>query len=56
MWNTDLSKYGVFIVELICTSQGEEKLTPIVMWASICHGNQTPSNETQSGVKFILEI
>lgn len=46
----------MFIVELICTSQGEEKLTAIIMWASICHGNQTSSNETQSGVKFILEI
>lgn len=46
----------MFIVELICSSQGEEKLTPVIMRASICHGNQTSPNETQSGVKFILEI
>lgn len=54
--NTDFAKYGVLIVELVCSSQREEKLTPVIMRASICHGNQTSSNETQSGVKFILEI
>lgn len=50
-----LAEYGVFIVELICTSQGEEKLTAIIMRPSICHGDQTSPIEAQSGVKFILK-
>lgn len=51
-----LAKYGVFIVELICSSQGEEKLTSIIVWPSICHGNQTSSIEAQSSVEFILNV
>lgn len=50
-----LAEYGVFIVELICTSQREEKLTAVIMWASVRHGNQTSPIEAQSGVKFILK-
>lgn len=50
-----LAKYGMFIVEFICTSQGEKKLTAIVMWPCICHGNQTPPIEAQPRVKLILK-
>lgn len=51
-----LSKDGVLVVELICTSQGEEKLTAVIMWARVGHGNQTSAIEAQPGVKLILTV
>jgi len=53
---TYFAEYGVFVVELIGASQAEEKLTAVIMWAGICHGNQTSAVEAKSGVKFILKV
>lgn len=50
-----LAQYGVFIVELIRTSQGEEKLATVIIWPSIRHGNQSSPIKAQSGVKLILK-
>lgn len=52
----DLCKYGVFVVELVGASQGEEKLAAIIMRSGVCHGNQTSTVEAQPGVKLILRV
>lgn len=53
--DTDLSKDGVLIVKFICSTQSKEKLAAIIMWTSICHGNQSSPIKTQPRVKFILQ-
>lgn len=44
----------MFVVELICPTQGEEELATIVMGPCVGHGNQASSVEVQSGVELIL--
>lgn len=53
-YKTNLSEDGVFLLQLLRFIKSEEELTGIVVLASVCHGNQSPTIEFETLVKFIL--
>jgi hypothetical protein len=46
----------MFIHKFWCRTHCKEKLASIIIRSSICHGNQSSSNKSESLMKFILKV